>query len=269
MPIITISRGSYSWGKQVAEKVAEKLGYECIARDVLIEASKEFNVDEVKLVHAISDAPSFFERLSYGKQRYITYIQAALLAHLQKDNVVYHGLAGHFFVRDISHALKVRIIANMEDRIQLVMKRDGVSRKTAQRFINRIDKERRKWSQQLYGIDTSDVKLYDLVLHINNLTFEDVVNIICYTARLERLQATEESRQVMQDAVLAAAVKAALVKKCPEAKVTARDGAVCVTTKTSTSEELRLAEQIDQIAKGVPGVREVKVQLNWITPFGT
>lgn len=35
MAIITISRGSYSKGKEVAEKVAEKLGYECISRDVL------------------------------------------------------------------------------------------------------------------------------------------------------------------------------------------------------------------------------------------
>ncbi|MBW1912541.1 MAG: cytidylate kinase family protein, partial [Deltaproteobacteria bacterium] len=44
MPIITISRGSYSKGKEVAEKVSQKLGYECISRDVLLEASEEFNV---------------------------------------------------------------------------------------------------------------------------------------------------------------------------------------------------------------------------------
>ena len=40
MPIITISRGSYSKGKEVAEKVARKLGYRCIARDAIIETSK-------------------------------------------------------------------------------------------------------------------------------------------------------------------------------------------------------------------------------------
>lgn len=268
MPIITISRGSYSWGKQVAEKVAEKLGYECIAREVLIEASKEFNVDEVKLIHALKDAPSFFEKLSYGKQRYITYIQAALLAHFKDDNVVYHGLAGHFFVGDLSHALKVRIIADMEDRIELVMNRDGVSRKAAERFIHRIDKERRKWSQQLYGIDTSDSSLYDLVLHIRNLRLEEVVEIICCTARLDRLQATEESRRVMADKVLAAAVKVALVQKTPESEVTARDGVVYVTAKTSLSKELRLADEIDQMARNVPGVKEVKVNLHWFTPFG-
>ena len=59
MAIITISRGSYSKGREIAEKVAEQLGYECIARRILLEASDEFNVPEVKLRSAIHDAPSF------------------------------------------------------------------------------------------------------------------------------------------------------------------------------------------------------------------
>jgi hypothetical protein len=40
MPIITISRGSYSKGKAVAEKAAQSLGYECISQDIILEASK-------------------------------------------------------------------------------------------------------------------------------------------------------------------------------------------------------------------------------------
>ena len=46
MSIITINRGSYSRGKEVAEKLALKLGYECISRDILLEASDEFNIPE-------------------------------------------------------------------------------------------------------------------------------------------------------------------------------------------------------------------------------
>ena len=66
MAIITISRGSYSKGKEIAEKVAQQLGYECIARDVLLEATEEFNVPEAKLVRALHDAPSFFNSFSYN-----------------------------------------------------------------------------------------------------------------------------------------------------------------------------------------------------------
>ncbi|MFC1906918.1 AAA family ATPase, partial [Chloroflexota bacterium] len=116
MSIITISRGSYSRGKEIAEKVAEKLGYECIGRDSLIEASKQFNIPEIKLIRAIHGAPSILERFGYGKEKYIAYIQAALLRHVKKDNIVYHGLAGHFLLEGISHVLKVRISSDIEDR---------------------------------------------------------------------------------------------------------------------------------------------------------
>ena len=40
MSVITVSRGSYSRGKEVAEKVAQELGYACISREVLLEASE-------------------------------------------------------------------------------------------------------------------------------------------------------------------------------------------------------------------------------------
>src|SRR5512136_871724 len=118
MSIITISRGSYYRGREVAEKLAQKLGYECLSRDILLEASEEFNVPEIKLIRAIKDAPSILERLTHQKEKYVTYIRAALLKHVQKDNVVYHGLFGHFFLQDISHVLKVRIVGDLEDRVE-------------------------------------------------------------------------------------------------------------------------------------------------------
>ena len=127
MSIITISRGSYSRGKDVAEKVAQALGYECISRDILIEASEQFNIPEIKLVRAIHDAPSLLDRFGHGKERYVAYFRAALLKHVQRDNVVYHGLAGHFFLMGIPHVLKVRIIADIEDRIKEEMKRENIS----------------------------------------------------------------------------------------------------------------------------------------------
>ena len=97
-PVITISRGSYSRGKEVAEKVASELGYECISRDILLEASEEFNIPELRLVRALHDAPSVLERFTHGRERYVSYIRKALLQRIRKDNVVYHGLAGHYFL---------------------------------------------------------------------------------------------------------------------------------------------------------------------------
>ena len=64
MAVITISRGSYSHGREIAEKVAAKLSYKCISRDLLLEVSRDYNIPEIKLVHSIHDAPGILERLN-------------------------------------------------------------------------------------------------------------------------------------------------------------------------------------------------------------
>jgi len=153
MSIITISRGCYSRGKEVAEKVAQELGYQCISREILLEASEKFHIPEIKLVRAIHDAPSVFDRFTYGKEKYIAFLRSALLKNVQQDNVVYHGLAGHFFLQDIPHVLKVRVIADLEYRVKEEMKRENIPAEEARYILRKDDDERRKWGLQLYGRD--------------------------------------------------------------------------------------------------------------------
>lgn len=197
MSVITISRGSFSHGSVVAEKVAQKLGYKCISRDVLIEISDEFNISEIKLTRAIQNSPSRLERFNFGREKYIAYIKMAILEHLKRDDVVYHGFAGHFFVKDIPHVLKVRIIAEMDERVRCMMGREGVSRPEAVRMVKQIDEERKRWSIKLYGIDTWDSRLYDLVINIEKITVDDAVDMICRTVKLKAFQTTSESQDLM------------------------------------------------------------------------
>ena len=77
---------------------------------------------------------------------------------------MYHGLAGHFLVVARSDVLKVRIVAEMDDRVRLMMERKNVSEDQALRYQKRLTS--RKWSLHLYGIDTHEPTLYDLVIRI-------------------------------------------------------------------------------------------------------
>jgi cytidylate kinase len=267
MPIITISRGSYNRGKEVAEKVAQKLGYRCISREVLLEASKEWNVPEVKLTRAIHDAPSFLYKFTYGKDKYISFIQSALLKQLQDDNVVYHGLAGHFFLEGVSHTLKVRIIADTEERVKLVMEREGGSEKDALRVLTKDDSERRKWAEKLYGIDTSDPSLYDLVIRVRKFTVDDAAEIICQAVGMEQFKTSPESQKIMDNLTLAAEVKAALVGVKPDIEVTAQDGVVDLNTRAPESAEDQLFEKMKAIATGISGVKEFKAHFLPISLF--
>ena len=79
MAIITISRGTYSMGKSVAEKVAEKLQFDIISRDLLFATSDKFKIPKDKLEKAIHDAPGIFEHYRHTKEIYLAYIRATLI----------------------------------------------------------------------------------------------------------------------------------------------------------------------------------------------
>jgi cytidylate kinase len=258
MAIITISRGSYSRGKEVAEKVAAKLGYQCLSREVILEASEHYRVPEIKMIRAIHDAPSILERIGHSKQAFIAYYQSELTAAVQPDNVVYHGLAGHLLLKGIQHVLKVRIIADLADRVSSEMKRDGIGEQEARALILKDDQERRRWTQSLYGSDPWDSSLYDLVIHINKFKVSDAVDLISRAAVLKQFKATRESRQKMDDLVLASRIKAALVDVSIEVAVLSEYGNVLIYTKSDDRISRKLEEKFKTLHGKINGINNIE-----------
>lgn len=274
MAIITISRGSYSRGKEVAEALAQRLGYECVSRDILLETCDEFSIPEIRLVKALHDAPSILERFSQGRERYISYFRAAFLNHMVKDNIVYHGLSGHFFLQEIAHALKVRIIANMDDRIKEEMKRENTSAEEARYLLNKDDEERRRWGLSLYGKDPWNCNLYDLVLSIDIMTTDDVVNIMEEVVKQGRFAATHESTAKLKEQALLAGIHAQIVNSAPRATVAHKDGIVTLENLDGGlkhDEELRkkTAKRLIETynLKDVVFAKSVKAKKDHINPF--
>jgi cytidylate kinase len=262
MAIITISRGSYSKGRAVAHKVAERLGYEWVQRDVLLEASEEFHIPEIRLIRALHDAPSVLDRFTHGKQRYVAFIETAFLQHMQKDNVVYTGLAGHFFLPGIDHALKVRITADLEDRVREEMTREGIGADEARHVLKKDDEERRKWSLALYGIDTHDPSLYDVVINLRQMSVDCATDIICQMAQSPCFATTEASQQAVQDLLLAAEVKSAVIKEWPQVRVSAKEGKVFVDLDGPLEQEVAIQRSVTELASTVPGAEEVRVNVH-------
>ncbi|MBU3914528.1 cytidylate kinase-like family protein [bacterium] len=259
MSIITISRSFCSGGELIAKKLASELGYTCLSREVLHEASELFNVPEIKLAKAIHDKPSFFDRITHGKEIYLSFIRAALLNHIKEDNIVYHGLAGHFFLQNIPHVLKVRTLSDMEDRIAEEMQRNGVSATVARKHLLQDDKQRLNWSIYLYKMDTADPELYDLILNTKNMSVDDCVKIIRKTVELDCYRFSDEARKALDNEALAANVKAAIVEKYPEARVSSYSGNVTIKLTDPKQSPEKVKSDIKSITKSLPGVVEVTV----------
>ena len=274
MAIITISRGSYSRGKEVAEALAAKLDYECVSRDILLETCQEFSIPEIRLVKALHDAPSVLDRFNHGRERYMSYFRAAFLKHMAKDNIVYHGLSGHFFLQGIDHAIKIRIIANMEDRIKEEIKRENSSAEEARYILKKDDDERRKWGMSLYGKDTWNCSLYDLVFRIDIMTVEDVVGVLEGIIQQGRFDATPESTALLKEQALVASIHATIVDIAPHATVKIKDRVVTLgnldgglkndkEVRRKTTERLILTYDLKDVVFAKP----LKPKKDHINPF--
>lgn len=258
MAIVTISRGTYSGGKMLAECLAERLNYRCISRELIVETSKRYGVTQEKLHDALVSAPSILERMSYERDQYLAFMQAVLCEMVKDDNVVYHGYAGHFLLKGITHVLRVRIIADMRFRIKLAMDHQNLEEKEAVQYIQKIDKQREKWIRVLYGINWNDPMLFDMVFNLETIGIPLACEIIRYTLEQPDFQSTPESQKILENLLLASKVRAALAadpkSSFNDFTISADDGTVSIQGKTRSQSAV---DYIIGVIRNVPGVRDV------------
>jgi cytidylate kinase len=172
MSVITISRGTFSGGKMLAECLAAKLGFRCIDRDAIVAKAATPDVSQEILREALVKPPSFLERYKHRKYIYLALIQAALADEVRTGKVVYHGNAGHLLLPGGTPVLRVRIIAPLEFRVQMAMERENLNREGAISYIQKVDQDRQKWTQYLYGVDWNDPALYDVFINLEYLSID-------------------------------------------------------------------------------------------------
>jgi len=262
MPIITLSRGTYSGGKELAERVAARVGAPCLSREILVEAAARFGVSEKTLTEAMDRPPSMFERFSHQRDAYLAFVRSTLLQHAAAGSLVYHGNAGHLLLADVVNVIRVRTVAPMSFRVPAAMERLGLDEKRAIAHIQRVDRERERWTRFLYGIAWQDPSLYDLVVNLEHLDVEEACEIISSMAALKRFGWTEESRREVADKALASLVVAELAKdestRGSAFEVTASSGVVTVRGTTGLRE---VHASVPRVVRAVPGVAELHCEV--------
>ena len=262
MSIIAISRGTYSGREALAAGVAERLGYRCISREVILEAARGSGISEEELSAAMEKPPSFWERVAGQRTAHLVFVQANLCEQARGGNLVFHGHVGHLLLPGISHVIRVRVIADMEFRIQAVMQRRRLWRHEALAYIEKVDRERRQWVQFLFNVDWEDPRLYDIVLNLNRMRLATAVETVAHLSERDEFRATAESLKAFQDLALATHVSAVLASdartKGHALRVVAADGIVTITGSTHWPE----AKQVIQSqVRRVEGVKEVRVEI--------
>jgi cytidylate kinase len=209
MAVLTISRQFGSGGKAIGEGIANALGYEYIDRGRMHRDLRAKGPRFEEWAKAFDEHyPAVSERSDWGFRGFVALIQSIILDYARKDKVVIVGTGAAFLLKGIPHVLRIRVIADLETRIDRVQGDDVVSAGTARWLIQKADSEMAGAVYTIYGAYWDDPHAYDMVFDTSVETREAIIEKV-RSGLLERDPLnTEQVRRVLETKALAAKIKA-------------------------------------------------------------
>ena len=262
MAIIAMSRELGSLGTLIGSAAAKTLGYEYVYQEITSEAARDYEVMEEKLIRVVERAPGLLEKLKGDFRRYQAFVQAQVFRAAQKDNVVLVGRWSTLLLREIDHAIRVRVTAPEEVRAARVMEMMRVGRDKALEMVRDNDLERGGRMEQLYGVDWRASHLYDVVLNTEKVSVEAGADLIVGLVRRDEYRTTEDSKRKLNNLATAAAIRAELkahrTTHDADLDIQANDGEVVLMGVVTSEMEKRAVERV---VRGMKEVRKVESQL--------
>ncbi len=240
----------------------------CLTREDLTAEVNSHGELANQVVTSMARASQDYSQFSALRRPYKILMQRALLEYVRRGDVAYFGYSGHLLLPGISHAVRVRIIAPLQLRIELLMKREPLTEGQARERIHQVDEERSRWARFMYGKNLRDPELFDFCINLERISFSTACCTLLSLAQQSDFRATPESLAAVENRYLSVCVLAALLDNPKtfelEVGATAEDGHV-----TLEGPYLEVGDRTVLLAtaRTVSGVAEVQYKEGYAPSF--
>jgi cytidylate kinase len=259
VPLIAITREMGSLGKDVARGLGEALGLPVIYHEVIDQLADRMRVRKSHVIRLLDGSAGILERLTADKTSLSLFTADEIFSIAsQGKGAVIRGWGATHLLREVPHAVCVRVCAPFEVRKRRMMERLGSDDADLVGEEIRVNDEAHgAIMRRHFDLRWSDPEHYDVVLNTKRVSADECVEEVLSLVRSPQFVETEGARQKLDDLALAARVRAAL-RRAPETRearvnVSADEGKVALSGAGSTDEMLAFVE----VASAVPGVRDV------------
>jgi len=186
--IVTVSRQRGSRGSFFAEKLANKLGYQNLHRDVINAICRSSGYRR-RIVESLDEkfrgdlevmVESLFTGQSVDHHDYYRHLFRTVLSLSYLGGVVLLGRGGNFILGP-NRGFHMRFVAPPEKRIDNLVKYTKVTENEAATIIETSDAERKELISKLFHANNDDPRHYDIII---NTAFVDVDDLLDTTVRL-------------------------------------------------------------------------------------
>jgi osmotically-inducible protein OsmY len=264
MPLVAITREMGSLGKDVAEGVSEALGVPLMYHEVIDYLADRMRVRKSHVIRLLDGSAGLLERLTADKTSLSIYSadEVVSLALSAKGGVI-RGWGATHLLREVPHAVCVRICAPFEVRKRRMMER--VRSEDADKVADEIqqnDEAHTAIMKRNFSLQWTDSEHYDLVINTERVSVAECVDKVVGLVKSPEFAENERSRQKLDDVALTWHVRAALrtsaATRAVRIGVQAQQGRVVLSGLLDTADQ---RTSVEEVTAGVPGVREIDSQL--------
>ncbi|MFA4827607.1 MAG: cytidylate kinase-like family protein [Thermodesulfovibrionales bacterium] len=212
MAILTVSREFGSGGREIGQDIAKFLNYEYVNKERILSDIRTLGKKWEEWGKDLDEhCPTVWEKYDWSFKAFAAILQSHILNYALRDRVVIMGRGGNFLLKNIPYALRIRVTAPIDKRVERIMKRESVDRDTAHWLAEKTDKERACMIHSIYGRKWDDPAEYDMVFDTGIQTIGEIT-VIAKDALMtrEKLQ-TEEAKKTLEMTAIATAVKAGIL----------------------------------------------------------
>lgn len=210
MSIVAISDTLGSRGDEMGRELARRLGWKFADREVITKAAEQFG-EAAGDLHEVTEArPTLWERFTDSKRRYLFYVEATVFDLAARDRIVIVGHGATIMLREIRHALRVRVTAPERERMERVQHEHGFTEAAALDAVRDSDGERAARMRYLYQVDMNDAFLYDVTINSQRVDVHEGARLMAEALALQRVQSTDVSLAEAIDRAAAALARARL-----------------------------------------------------------
>ncbi|MDR0682848.1 MAG: cytidylate kinase-like family protein [Dysgonamonadaceae bacterium] len=190
---VTIGRQLGSGGKQIGERLSQKLNIPCYDKELIQIASRESGLGKEFFEKADEkNTHSFFGNFwgfhsgymgdnlgNYLCNETLFKIQSDVIKELaEKKSCIFVGRCADYILRDHPSCLKIFITANTEERIRRISQNENISEKEAAILIEQTDKKRAAYYNYYSNKEWGKATSYDLCINSSVFGIDVVVLLI-------------------------------------------------------------------------------------------
>lgn len=189
MNFITISEMVGTGGKKIARQLAQKLNYNFVGDEEVLEAASSMGLIEEKRKLEERPFPLIDRIFSERPKVYLDKLQAVIYELAKRGDSVFFGGGAQILLQAFECAFHVFIVGSKEVRIKRIMEEQQVDKEVAEKIVLTSDQNKRSFMKFAFNQDWPDWQLYDLVINTDKLAVDSAVNIIMEGATAGEIQA--------------------------------------------------------------------------------